>query len=290
MKKIVNLLNIITFFLFAGNVFLFPKGFFYEVTTNSSKVFLFGSIHLVKKETFPLDSSVETTFKNCKNIVFEIDLTKVDPFEILEYGTFKDNSTLENSVPKKYFKIMDSLFKIHSIPKFFYNKLQPWMAVMFLTSLELVANSGNDFELGVEYYFSKRMDTSQKVLELETFVDQLNVFKSLYEISPEYFFEYFLVEKKNEVENVEDFFNAWLESNEVVIMKSITERDTTNFFENQFYEVINDKRNVKMTEKIVEFLKTGECYFVVVGSAHLFGKRGIINLLKEKGYSIRRIL
>ncbi|RJQ38322.1 MAG: hypothetical protein C4550_06760 [Nitrospiraceae bacterium] len=44
-----------------------------------------------------------------------------------------------------------------------------------------------------------------------------------------------------------------------------------------------------MTLKIEEFLKTKETYFVVVGAGHLVGNKGIIELLKRKGYPVEQI-
>ena len=41
------------------------------------------------------------------------------------------------------------------------------------------------------------------------------------------------------------------------------------------------ERNINMTEKIEKFLKKQGTYFVVVGAAHLIGKKGIIELLKK---------
>ena len=43
-----------------------------------------------------------------------------------------------------------------------------------------------------------------------------------------------------------------------------------------------------MAEKIEEYLKTESTYFVVVGAAHLTGEKGIVALLREKGFSPER--
>jgi uncharacterized protein len=44
-----------------------------------------------------------------------------------------------------------------------------------------------------------------------------------------------------------------------------------------------------MVAKIEGFLKTGQTYFVVVGSGHLVGSKGIVNVLKEKGYMVQQL-
>jgi len=36
-------------------------------------------------------------------------------------------------------------------------------------------------------------------------------------------------------------------------------------------------------------LKTNGTYFVVVGAAHLLGDKGIIQLLKDRGYSVEQL-
>jgi uncharacterized protein len=50
-----------------------------------------------------------------------------------------------------------------------------------------------------------------------------------------------------------------------------------------------DDRNVKMVSKIEGFLKTGQTCFIVAGAGHLVGNKGIVNMLKEKGYSVQQL-
>ena len=49
------------------------------------------------------------------------------------------------------------------------------------------------------------------------------------------------------------------------------------------------ERNKNWVKKIESFLKNKTNYMVVVGAAHLAGKQGILELLKEKGYSIEQL-
>ena len=50
-----------------------------------------------------------------------------------------------------------------------------------------------------------------------------------------------------------------------------------------------DDRNKGMASKIEGYLKTKETYFVVVGAGHLVGDKGIIKMLKERGYSVEQL-
>lgn len=288
MKKRISICLLYLFFLFSYKTF--SKGFFYEVFTDSSKVYLYGSIHLGKKSFYPLEPIVENTFKDCKNVVFEINIKQVSPLEIFEYGIFKDTSTLENSIPQKYFKKMDSLFKHYSIPKILYNKLQPWMAVLLLVSLEALNQKGNEYIEGIEMYFANKLDSTKNVLELESFVEQLEIFKSLYQLAPEYFLDYFLFQEQASLMKNENIFEAWEKGDENALIDKITVKNYSDTLEVAFHKLLNENRNFKMVDKISQYLSDKECYFVIVGSAHLFGEKGIINLLKTKGYRLKKIL
>ena len=45
-------------------------------------------------------------------------------------------------------------------------------------------------------------------------------------------------------------------------------------------------RNEMMLTNIERILQNGGINFVIVGAGHLVGQRGIINRLREKGYSV----
>jgi hypothetical protein len=44
-----------------------------------------------------------------------------------------------------------------------------------------------------------------------------------------------------------------------------------------------------MTSKIQGYLNSGGTYFVIVGSGHLIGERGVVELLKAKGYEVEQL-
>jgi hypothetical protein len=44
-----------------------------------------------------------------------------------------------------------------------------------------------------------------------------------------------------------------------------------------------------MASKIEDFLRTKETYFVIVGAGHLVGEKGILQILKRKGYVVEQL-
>lgn len=54
-------------------------------------------------------------------------------------------------------------------------------------------------------------------------------------------------------------------------------------------EALVYQRNAAMARQVADFLKTPKTRFVVVGSLHLVGDRGILKLLADKGYRIEQL-
>jgi uncharacterized protein YbaP (TraB family) len=50
-----------------------------------------------------------------------------------------------------------------------------------------------------------------------------------------------------------------------------------------------DERNVKMMSKIEGYLNSNGSYFVIVGAGHLVGNKGIVELLKSRGYVVEQL-
>jgi len=56
----------------------------------------------------------------------------------------------------------------------------------------------------------------------------------------------------------------------------------------EIYDKLFYNRNASMTRKIEAMLNQPGNYFVVVGSGHLIGEKGIVNTLRKNGYDVER--
>ena len=88
---------------------------------------------------------------------------------------------------------------------------------------------------------------------------------------------------------MEQLTKAWTsgdtKSMESILTRSVSgDKRLASIFEKVVYE-----RNGKMALKIEDFLRTRETYFVIVGAGHLVGDRGIIEILKGKGYLVEQL-
>ena len=54
-------------------------------------------------------------------------------------------------------------------------------------------------------------------------------------------------------------------------------------------ERLYDVRNREMAGKVIAMLAGADPTFIAVGAGHLLGDTGIVELLRRKGYAIRRL-
>src|SRR5262249_10718253 len=56
-----------------------------------------------------------------------------------------------------------------------------------------------------------------------------------------------------------------------------------------FFEVVFDRRNITMTEKMVPMFETAGCTVVTVGVGHTLGDSGIVRRLRDRGFDVERV-
>lgn len=263
------------------------KLFLWKITSENSTVYLLGSIHLAKESLYPLDNKIESAFAESNNLVVELDVNKVDPAELMKKVMYHDGNTLENNVSKEVYTQLKSKFDKLGIPAIAFEKAHPWFAIVMLVNLELKA-SGYDEKMGIDQHFLNKAD-EKRILELETMEEQLSVFNE-FDKYPAEFIEYSLTDLKNTTEQFDELFQAWKTGDTEHFEKIIDIPTEGNPNLEKILKKLIEERNYKMTDKIINYLQSGNKYFVVVGAGHIIGKTGIINLLKENNkYKIEQL-
>jgi uncharacterized protein YbaP (TraB family) len=78
---------------------------------------------------------------------------------------------------------------------------------------------------------------------------------------------------------------AWKCGNKDLVEKLTLKDDIEMHPEfSQLFEKLVFLRNERIANKIAIYLKDNRDYFVIFGSAHIVGKRGVIDLLEKKGF------
>lgn len=258
----------------------------WEVSGNNlnHKSYLYGTIHVVPKDKFVVKPHVEKAFNASTHLIQEVDLN-LSTREMLETAqsmTLPKGTTLQGLLgDADYIKLKSyCVDQLKMKKKKFkrYSKLKPF----FFSSLLLVEQLGKTE--GYEKHFSSLANKSNKAESgLETLQQQMAVVETIALKDQAQMLVGSLGSEMTE-------FNRLLEkylSEDLTSVQQMIEEETNDM--GSFNENFLVKRNENWIPQLEDFMTKESC-FIAVGAAHLPGDRGVINLLKSKGYTVRPVL
>ncbi|MCL4457522.1 MAG: TraB/GumN family protein [Nitrospirae bacterium] len=266
------------------------KTFLWKAQSKTGIVYVLGSLHLMKKESYPLNAKIENAFEQSNVLAVEAnisDIAKMDLQKLMQNAFYQGNETIERHVSRETYELIKKETGNLGMPLELIIKQKPWFLSLTLTSLQL-AKLGFDPNYGIDNYFLQKSVGRKKIVELESIDYQLTLLSGFSEREQELFLLHTLRDMKTIEQEINQLLRAWIsgdvKSIESLLLKESVNRGMEHIYEKLFYE-----RNRNMTSKIEGFLRTRETYFVVIGAGHLVGNKGIIEILKRKGYSVEQI-
>ncbi len=267
------------------------KCFLWRVQSKTSTVYLLGSIHIFKKEGYPLNRKIENAFDQSDILAVEANIAdtgKMDVQRLMEIAFYPENETLEKHVSKETYELVKKELGGSGIALELINKQKPWFLSATLASLELL-KLGYDPDSGIDMYFLSKAQGKKRIIELEGLDDQLNLLSRLSDQDQELFLLYTVKDLDILGREMDRLIHAWSSGDtkgvEAIMTKSVIEdRRFSSLYEKLIYE-----RNRNMASRIEDLLRGKETYFVIVGAGHLVGDKGMIERLKGKGYLIEQL-
>ncbi len=265
------------------------KHFLWKVKSGKATVYMLGSIHLMKENIYPLDDAIENAYKSSDNLVVEVNMENINPFSMLKKAMYQDSNTLEMNVSKEVFARISASFDKNKVKKELYNKYRPWFAVINLLGLELMGN-GYSAEFGIDKYFMDNAKKEKKnILELESFDQQIDMLENGVQKYEKSFIDFSMMDYEQSSEQVDKMVELWKKGDGPGFEKVAFEEAESKPEFDGIMKIMIDNRNFKMADKIKEYLKTDQTYFVVVGSGHIIGKNGLIKLLEKENFTVEQM-
>lgn len=268
------------------------KAFLWEIQSEQGNSYLFGSVHLLKKEHYPLKDVIEDSFDQSDVLVLEIDLSGENIVKaglyMLEKGKYQGEETLKDNISEKTYQLLKDKAETMKINFEWLNGCKPWMAALNILERKLMQMGYNPMH-GVDLYFLNKSQGKKEIQGLETVELQVGLFENFSKEESEKFLLSTIMEADQLEKEMDKMITAWSTGDVEKLEKTMTETIQEYPELEAFYKKLNDDRNLRMVEKIISMLKTDKKYFIVVGAAHMIGKNGIVQLLKDKGYKVNQL-
>jgi uncharacterized protein len=265
------------------------KSFLWRVNSDQNRLYILGSIHLLKKETYPLKKSIEDAFEQTKKLVLEIDLSSANSQKIqqlmLQKSISTDGTLLHQSVSDETYQAVAKRAKELDIDIRVLSPFKPWVIAMTMAAIKL-QQLGFDPSLGVDRHLAERAkQTDKPTAGLETAEFQLDLFDRFSAKEQELLLRQSMDEMDHVERNVTAIVQAWKSGDVGAVERHLLVgmRDYP-----EIHRKVIDDRNQRWLPQIENLLSRGENALIVVGAAHLVGKNGIIELLKDRGYRVEQ--
>ncbi len=257
-----------------------------------TKIYLLGSIHAMTTDMYPLPEPMLDAFNEAQTIVFEVDLTRLRSSDmsllLQQRGVYTAPDSIEKDLQPETMVLLGQYLDETGLSFKSVEYFKPWYLTLII-GLDELEGLGYSTSLGIDQYLQqKAVDEHKKILELESFREQVGFLSSDPMDIQDLALRAALTNRASLEKDLKSLVLAW-RTGDADGMLMLTTISTSEFPELsvQMDALIND-RNLQMADKIREYADTGGTYLVVVGALHMGGETGLIKLL-SRNYELVQI-
>lgn len=271
-----------------------------------SKGYLFGTIHLADPRVANFPHTVTDAIKSCDVVVTEIrmDAKNLNQAAVLGLLPAEEKRNLVDMIPEESAKNLDAELKLIS-PMFGvktppFSRMKVWSVMITVPHLETMMEYSGMPSVD-EKVVKIASDANIQEDALETLDEQMAALTSykddemieLLDLS----LEGMRMARENQLGSFsEAMILAYRRGDlEELVDSAVWDEELYGRAEpevlKRFMHGLVDERNLRMTERLIDRYKAspGKKFFVAVGALHMPGKSGLIEQLKQAGFSLERV-
>lgn len=262
----------------------------WKVSSEKGTMYIQGSAHVLKAKSYPLAPAIELAYSNSTALVLEVDMGKMMSPQtqqlILTKAMLRKPATLKSVLTPQTYEKLSEVAAEAGLPMQTMNPFKPWFATTMITLVKL-KKAGLDEQYGLDKYFYEKASKDQKkTIGLESVDFQISLFDSLSNEIPDDFVNRALADLELLETEVDSLLKAW-ESGDTQTLEKLMTSSFDDF--PKMYDRFITARNKAWVKKLSGMMNDGQIYMVVVGAGHLPGKEGVINLMRDRGFSVEQL-
>jgi len=272
-----------------------PQGFVYRVTApgdaSGTTLYLYGTLHVGSAKSAELDQATRDLVAHSSRLALEIDPRNSTALSqaLQTYARYPAGDSLQQHIPAALMEQTQKRAEELKLPVARIDQMRPWVAANLLAVLTL-SNQGLDPRLGSETLLSaEAARAGVPVVEIEGASVQFKILGG----APE---ETQVDALRRTLDGLNDgrianeahqLLDAWSASDGTAIEKMLADlNQEPGLFPHFMATELIAGRDRTMAESAVNDLKAGGTTFFAVGALHLFGDDGLINQLRQRGYTV----
>lgn len=242
--------------------------------------YLYGTIHLMCPDDIVVSTELRAKFYSAKQLYLELDMD--DPsilMKTMQQMTMKNDTTLKQLLPPAQYDSVVSAFQhISGLPLTLMQKMKPQLIESAIYPKLLGCEGAQAWE---QKFMQMAKVNNMEIKGLEQVEDQLKIFDEIpYKAQAEEFAQSVL-----HIDSVKESFDKMLALYKQKDLDALSNMMDETSTPSDFMDKLLNNRNKKWIPEIIEQAKLKPTFFAV-GAAHLGSTNGVINLLRQKGYTV----
>jgi uncharacterized protein YbaP (TraB family) len=281
-----NMKSALFLFLTAWSIICSAQNNFllWEVSGNGlqSPSYLFGTYHLINSSFIDSMPLIQKKFDAVSTVAGEIVMDETTLSKVTESAVMKDSSLTQLLTKEEYQLIANYLKETTGMSLSLFDKMKPVViSTLFYTALIPKNNPGKPMDI---YFQEMAKKQGKSLIGLETVEDQITVLFNSQSLKRQA--RMLLEAVKDKDKNMKDMFrmdHCYRNQDLDCLSQSLSLDESYSADEMaQLVEV----RNQRWLEKIPVLMQEKSC-FIAVGAGHLPGEKGLIEMLRRKGYEVK---
>ena len=265
------------------------KSCLWIVDASANKIFLLGSLHVLKSSAYPLAAEIDRAYAESQRLVFETDIgAMTEPAiqaKMLEMGVYPEGQDLFQDISAGTIEKLEKKLNELGLSSAYFSRFKPWLLAVTLTTLELQRLGFNPI-YGIDFHFYTKAKADEKELAyLEPIEYQLDLLGKMSLPDQKSFLKQTLKDLEISTQLADEMMAAWQNGKTddlyELLFKSFKDHPGIE-------ERLLTRRNKAWLPQIEKMLKESKITMVVVGAGHLIGPDGLVELLKQKGYKVKQ--
>ena len=262
----------------------------WKLDNGEAQVYFVGSIHLLPPELKWYGGLIEEVMAKTDEVVFEVNMTpdKVALSQkiTIENGMLAGDDLLSNHLTVEEYSFLLERASEYGIPPTSIVNFKPWFASIAL-SVSAVIKEGWDPGSGVDKFIQKiAIDRNIHISELETLEKQMEtLWNHPIEIQAEMLRD--TLDQLRDIKGLTlDTVNSWangdIDQMEETFLEPMKEQP-------EIFARLVIERNDNWMPVIEGLISKEQTTLIVAGTAHFIGENGVIKLLEDAGYNVKRV-
>jgi len=268
-----------------------PKGpALWQVSDNDTTVYLFGTIHLLPRDSKWRTPKLDQALNNSQTLVLETLIDTANPQQLAgvmaALGFSSGLPPIGSRIDAAKRPALEAAIVKTKIPRPMFDRMETWAAAFTLLGVQF-QTLGVEGEQGVESVLRKSFAASGKpVDQLETNTEQLTFFDRLPESAQRQLLEGAIENPQAMRTQFDGMLKSWLTGDVDEIGKTFN-RDLQSSPE--LKAALLTRRNYNWSQWIERRMAQPGTVMVAVGAGHLAGEESVQRYLQSRGYKVKRL-